>query len=365
MTMSSRIAAAALLLAAPAFAHAAPAASFDGFWEACQRYQGELWCQSLQLEQRGAQIRGAWNWRASNTGGTNLFKGRVVDGRVEFDPEGCVIGYDRCDPRTPSEQPNYLLHCGAELHWVGAETRGCQGKIGEGSRYRRILRAKADAVDFSAYAYFDDGKPHPSFDCAKAKTPVERAICADPAAARSDAAIGHRYAELLQRLSGEAGRGLREDQRYFMVVRDAAFESAERGDRAQALREQLDSRLKELERIREHPAKGLAGDWNNFAGGVEIRRDAKGEYRVRGNAAHPIDGRWVCDAELSGRGSDERVLARADGDNEGTGLELTRVGDALHVRELDVKGQPKAMSEFCGVNGTLDGWYLQSMPQAR
>lgn len=363
MSKFSRIAAAALLAAAPMFAHAAPAASFDGFWESCQRYQGELWCQSLQLQQRGAQIRGAWNWRASNSGGTNLFKGRLVDGRVEFDPEGCSIGANGCVPRTPSKQPDYLLQCGAELQWVGAATKSCQSKIDEGSRYRRIPRAKADAVDFSAYAFFDDGKPQPSFDCAKAKTPVERAICADPAAARADSAIAHRYADLLQGFGGEAGQGLREDQRYFMSVRDAAYENAERGERGKVLRDQLDGRLKELERIRERPREGLLGDWNNFAGGLEIRRDTKGVYVVRGNAAHPLDGRWVCDAEVSGGGSEARVVARAGDD--GSALELTRVGAGLRVRELDSNGQPHPMSEFCGHNGTLDGWYFQTTAPAR
>lgn len=365
MTISPRVLAAALLLAAPMASQAAPAAPFDGFWEACQRHQGELWCQSLQLEQRGAQIRGAWNWRASNTGGTNLFKGRVVDGKVEFDPEGCVIGADGCDPRTPSKRPEYLLQCGGELQWVGAGVNACQAKPDEGSRYRRIARAKADPVDFSAYAFFDDGKAHPSFDCAKARTPVERGICADPAAARTDAAIGHLYAGVLQRFSGEAGKGLREQQRWFIGVRDMAYEQAERGERGQVLRAQLDGRLKELQRIRDYPGKGLVGDWNNFAGGLEIRRDAQGVYRVRGNAAHPLDGRWVCDAEVSGSGSDERVIARADGDSSGSALELSRVGNALRVQELDAQGRPQPISEFCGHNGSLDGWYFQSAPPQR
>ncbi|MBO7942352.1 hypothetical protein JTP77_041600, partial [Streptomyces sp. S9] len=63
-----------------------------------------------------------------------------------------------------------------------------------------------------------------------------------------------------------------------------------------------------------------------------------------------------------GRGSDERVVARAEGDYEGSALELTRIGLAVRVRELDAKGAAKSMSEFCGVNGTLDGWYFQSPP---
>lgn len=355
------VAVAAALFAAPALSAAAPDGAFDGTWQACERHQGEQWCQSLQLEQRGTQVRGAWGWRASNTGGTNLFKGQVVDGVLEFDPEGCVIGAEGCTPRPPSG-PSFLLRCGAELHWVSVRSATCGTGIDEGARYRRVARHQVDAVDFSAYRYLDDGKAHPSFDCAKARTPVERGICADPVAARTDSAIAHRYALLLPRFSGEAGKGLREDQRWFVGVRDEAFERAERGDRAQALREQLDSRLKDLERIREYPRKGLEGDWNNLAGGLEIRRDAQGAYRVRGNAAHPLDGRWVCDADVGGRGSDEGVLARADGDDRGTALELTRVGNALRVRELDAQGRPQPASEFCGHNGSLDGWYFQTAP---
>lgn len=57
----------------------------------------------------------------------------------------------------------------------------------------------------------------PSFDCAKAATPQEKAICADPNLARLDANLATAYAKARARLSDTGRREVQEDQRAWLA----------------------------------------------------------------------------------------------------------------------------------------------------
>lgn len=139
---------------------AAPAVSsspFDGYWQTCEYHQGEEYCESLQLSQQGETIRAAWNWRASQTGGTDLLKGRIEDGRAVFDTSGCEVTSDsECRPRAEDRpQLMVLLRCGRNLYWFHDRKRGCAGAKASES-YRRVDRKGlgADVVDFAGYDFF-------------------------------------------------------------------------------------------------------------------------------------------------------------------------------------------------------------------
>lgn len=137
---------------------AAPASSpFDGYWQTCERYQGEEYCESLQLSQQGATIRAAWNWRASQTGGTDLLIGRIEDGHAVFDTPGCEVTSDNeCRPKQQTRpQPMVLLRCARHLYWVHDRKRSC-ADVKPGERYRRVdsKALAADVVDFARYDFF-------------------------------------------------------------------------------------------------------------------------------------------------------------------------------------------------------------------
>lgn len=63
-------------------------------------------------------------------------------------------------------------------------------------------------------------KPKPSFDCAKAREPVEILICADVALAREDATVARNYKALRGVWKGRLRRSLRKDQRRWIGARD-------------------------------------------------------------------------------------------------------------------------------------------------
>ena len=64
------------------------------------------------------------------------------------------------------------------------------------------------------------GKPKPSFNCAKARAPVEILICSDTALARQDATMARNYRSLRAVWKGRLRRSLKKDQRRWVLARD-------------------------------------------------------------------------------------------------------------------------------------------------
>jgi uncharacterized protein len=83
-----------------------------------------------------------------------------------------------------------------------------------------------------------------SFDCSKAATPVEQAICADPALADLDGKVAAAYTSALQKLAADPKRRaeLAAAQRRFIAQRNSAF-----GQPGFSLSGQLSQRLAQLQ----------------------------------------------------------------------------------------------------------------------
>lgn len=231
------------------------------------------------------------------------------------------------------------------------------------TRTARRLSALAVIVALHGGAQAASPAPRPSFDCARAGSAVERAICADPRLARADAELAQAYRRALAGLDAPAAAALRDEQRWFLEIRDARYADAAASERATALRATLDYRREYLGQINAQPSPGLAGRWRNIAGEVEIRRDAKGRWDVQANAAHPLDGRWLCDA--AGRDRGEADAASVHVDDDDSVLKLKREGASLRVAAVDAKGQRLTMPDYCGHNGSLEGTYFAVPPAKR
>ena len=83
----------------------------------------------------------------------------------------------------------------------------------------------------------------PSFNCARAKRPVEKAICADPALADLDREIDRAHGRVLREAGADTplGRRLRREQAAFLDKRNAAF-----GRPGYDLKAALQARLQQL-----------------------------------------------------------------------------------------------------------------------
>lgn len=200
----------------------------------------------------------------------------------------------------------------------------------------------------------------PSFNCAKASTPVEKSICANPALAEQDSAIAQQYKAVRGKLDAEAAKALTEDQRYFLAVRDRIFAEPFSGSTpVKEVGTNMRSRLAFLKAINPQPPAGFVGKWKNIEGEIEITQTADGQLFVAANSSLPYTGRWVCD--LSGKAvasGDTLTVTYQDG--KPWVLTLTRRGAVLVAREVPPEGvTPDGFGPpFCGSKGSFFGdWF--------
>ncbi|QVQ26849.1 lysozyme inhibitor LprI family protein [Achromobacter deleyi] len=199
----------------------------------------------------------------------------------------------------------------------------------------------------------------PSFDCARARTDVEKAICADGALAAQDASIAKLYTRARKSLDSAAAKALTEDQRYFVQVRDEAYANPfGSGTPPEELADRMKYRDAFLASLSFKRRNGFEGEWENLAGGFSVKKQADGRLLFDGSAAHPQNGRWVCD--VSGIGTVKgNTLVVEDPQAEGWTLTLTRKGAAVNIAENPPAGGKSGMGPpYCGHNGSLGGMYF-------
>lgn len=201
-------------------------------------------------------------------------------------------------------------------------------------------------------------QPTPSFDCARARSETEIAICSDRDLATLDRRLAEAYARARSRLSNAGRAALAEDQRIFLRVRDASF-----SDRDQPwmegfpnLSDRIGARIALLDRIESRADGVWVGAWANEAGAIHIKRAVDGRLRAELSAAEPLNGRWICQTTITGRVENGRLHQGAQrSGNPAISLEVRQ--GVLIVRETwpDAEGgQP----DYCGHNGGLEGRYF-------
>lgn len=195
----------------------------------------------------------------------------------------------------------------------------------------------------------------PSFDCASAKLPVEKAICRSPTLAALDVEIAEAYGRAMQALSNDMRTTLRDAQRVFLAGRDDAFGFAD---------EDLEARLADqitfLKGIETRGRATIEGSWRNGVGGVEITLRPDGRAEVYFATAEPARARWLCD--LQGEAAQSGGEWVVEGDPallEGWSVRFA-VRDGQMIVTSAPTGTPGAQSPppFCGFNGSIDGAYL-------
>jgi len=210
----------------------------------------------------------------------------------------------------------------------------------------------------SSNAAFAANKP--SFNCAKAASTAEKAICKSDSMAASDAAIAMEYKKLQSALDPKSAAALAQDQRWFVGVRDAIAE-APKNMAPPELGAELKDRLKLLTAINPHPASDFVGSWHNVAGGFDITSEPDGGLKIAGNAAQPVNGNWVCDFVGKGKASGDVLTVKEEqdeGNTQTTSLRLTREGAALKAELIPAPGSSDVTSPYCGLNGSFDGAYF-------
>ncbi|MEP6566219.1 MAG: lysozyme inhibitor LprI family protein, partial [Mesorhizobium sp.] len=200
----------------------------------------------------------------------------------------------------------------------------------------------------------------PSFDCAKAASLAEKAICADPALAQADADVAENYAAALKLLDARARKALRDDQRYFTQYRDqiAGFnENTPKDQQNFDLGEFLRDRATFLADIRKPAAGQFIGTWSSGNGGVEIKAAGTGKLDISEEVANPISGSGSCEISGTVKAARQLRLVDTDDDDKPTGFIFTfrRDGDQLVVEQSGEGKDDRTEPPSCGANGHADG----------
>lgn len=197
----------------------------------------------------------------------------------------------------------------------------------------------------------------PSFDCAKARTGAEKAICANQQLAALDVSIAKRYGEARKSLDATTAEALLRDQRSFTKVLDDAFEQPFDKDKPI---EELATRMKHRDAFFASldlaERKGFTGRWRNISGEITLWKKPDGEILYEGSADKPRTGSWSCNVEASGKVNGEHLSVKSV-DTKGWVLNLKRQGYALVVEEQP-PGAGSSGPPYCGANGTLAGTFF-------
>ena len=196
--------------------------------------------------------------------------------------------------------------------------------------------------------------PKPSFECRKAATKSEIAICANHDLARLDREIAAAYRQLRRETRGQLVDGaenpLLKEQTAFITQRDSCAT-----DEACLAKEMQDRRAAlALEPSRKDPREAFVGRYSNRYGWLLVRRTLAGEYEIMGATADP-SARWTCDLEASISAVEKGVaLADAGEENDARPLRLTRRGETLRIEE---DAERRLAGYTCGANGFVEGDY--------
>ena len=90
----------------------------------------------------------------------------------------------------------------------------------DGTMYRSmeaLCRAEVAQRFAETPALADQPPPRASFDCAKARTPLEKAICADAKLGRADLVLSRVYKQAMQTLTPDEQHALNADERQWMA----------------------------------------------------------------------------------------------------------------------------------------------------
>jgi uncharacterized protein YecT (DUF1311 family) len=206
----------------------------------------------------------------------------------------------------------------------------------------------------------------PSFDCAKAVSVAEKAICADPALAQADADVAKTYAALLKTLDAAAGKALRDDQSDFIAYRDEVAGFSENKSKDQQtfdLGEFLHDRATFLAGIRKPAGTGLIGTWSSVRGTVEIKAADGDKVEISADVvANPVLGSGSCEIDATVPSRKTLRLEDTDDNDKPTGFVFTfrRHGDALVAEQSGDGKDGRSEPPSCGANGHVDGTFFLS-----
>ncbi|WP_219760635.1 lysozyme inhibitor LprI family protein [Neoroseomonas alba] len=189
-----------------------------------------------------------------------------------------------------------------------------------------------------------------SFDCARAASAIERAICAAPELAQLDRQLSQIYAQKRASTQGQQRQVLTDEQRAWIRSRDAACR-ADRAVNTECLAGLYRGRIAELSGAT--APDGWTGRWRyaraGFTGEMQIAAIVQGRWRITIQTAMDSGNVSTCELTVEAHEVSGRLIGRSDD------IEIVVSADRGGVQLTQ-----RAGSSPCGLNATFEGPYLRS-----
>jgi uncharacterized protein len=195
-----------------------------------------------------------------------------------------------------------------------------------------------------------------SFDCRRAGTPTEHAICRSEALSALDRDIAAVFRQ--RRGRSLAPQAVDANQRQWLAVRDACKDDAACLDKEMSARKSdLQEQVARFASVPTQDRTGFSGVYVHPFGRAEIEAVSETELDVSISAVERTAARWVCDFSGTGtiRGEAIVIEHRPEGDLAPVILTLRRKGDVLTVKE-----ERSGQVDYCGHNGSVEGTYRRT-----
>lgn len=183
----------------------------------------------------------------------------------------------------------------------------------------------------------------PSFDCTKARSKAEKAVCASPEASALDSEVADAYRLALSRLEADANAVMRLkiDQKAFVTYRDKFIDNENL-----VLPDFLAKRRDFLLSIDPTARDGIEGRWRSFWGETRIRKSNRGDFEISHWMSEPVLRSWNC-------GDPQET---APGRLERGGLETGRKDDGMRFERKNRLLMMRILSEPDVETGTSCGF---------
>jgi uncharacterized protein len=188
----------------------------------------------------------------------------------------------------------------------------------------------------------------PSFDCRKAASISEKAICANVTLSRLDFQLGRTWHTLLDAFDIDSGQEtqMKQDQRAWIARRTTC------GADADCIGKLYRDRLSALDGT--DPAHRFSGEYDVKDVGLFALYPIGDRYLAHVQTADPREGAWECDLSGEAASSGDDLEVSIEGSTFQAHLQNA---ETLVVRDSD--SVHAAASKFCGVNGTFAFTYLR------
>lgn len=287
--------------------------------------------------------------------GPEGYRDLMVD-QTATDETSRKVGRDCRSTETPGARARHVLRFGGRRYEPSAELRPIVDRS-EDRWFSLIMSPPFVAASSKAAA-----APRPSFECAKATTKVERAICADAPLAKADAEVATLYRERRAALLPAAAALLTQDETYFLGSRERVYGYGETNPN-ELLLAVIRGRADFLRSLRPPSGDGPEGSWGNLIAKLTVARGADGLFQVDINGNEPVTARWVCDVEGTGRLADGVLEVKVETD--GSTLRLRRDGQTLKVEAVPPSGKRAWTPGYCGLNGSIAGDYFATQASSQ